>query len=400
MLVDRSMAPVLRRHLSEHRQTVFLSGPRQIGKTTLARELLPSSAYLNWDDEDHRAVILAGPAAVAEHAGVDRLAESPPVLVLDELHRYRRWKSFLKGLFDTHGSGMRIVVTGSSRLDVFRRGGDSLMGRYLPYRLHPFTVGEVARPNAAPDGTTDPSPIADADWEALLRFGGFPEMFVRRDPRLHRRWSTLRAQQLVRHDVRDTTRIHELDQLEMLVRLLAVRSSERLGYSSLARQVRVSVDTVRRWISVLSALHHGFAVRPWHRNVSRALRKEPKWFLRDWSGIDDEGQRFDTFVACHLLKAVQTWTDVGAGEFELRYIRDKGRNEVDFVVVRDGSPWCLVEAKTASTRLAPAIRRFQEATGAPHAFQAVRDLAHVDADPFEAGRPVVVPARTLLSCLA
>jgi predicted AAA+ superfamily ATPase len=377
----------------------FISGPRQIGKTTLARDLLPASSYLDWDDQDHRELILAGPAAVADHAGADSLSEDPPLLVLDELHRYRRWRTFLEGLFDTHGARLRIVVTGSSRLDVHRRGGDSLMGRYLPYRLHPFTAGELARPTAEPEFPDAPAVIDAKDWKALLRFGGYPELFVHRDARFHRRWSSLRTQQLVREDVRDSTRIQELDQLEMLVRFLAVRSSEQLSYASLARQVRISVDTARRWIATLVSLHHGFLVRPWYRNVSRALRKEPKWFLRDWSGIDDPGQRCETLVACHLLKAAETWTDLGLAECELRYVRDKEKNEVDFLLVRDGAPWLLVETKTSDGRLSPSLQRYQSATGAQHAFQVVLDAPFVDADPFAVEGPIKVPAQTLLSCL-
>jgi predicted AAA+ superfamily ATPase len=138
-------------------------------------------------------------------------------------------------------------------------------------------------------------------------------------------------------------------------------------------------------------------LRPWIRNVSSSLRKEPKWYVRDWSAVDDAGKRFETFVACHLLKAVQGWTDLGLGDFELRYLRDKQQREVDFVVVRDGKPWFLVEAKHRDTRLSPALQHFQEMTQAPHAFQVVEELPYVDANPYTHRAPMVVPARTLLS---
>jgi predicted AAA+ superfamily ATPase len=195
------------------------------------------------------------------------------------------------------------------------------------------------------------------------------------------------------------TRITELDQLDVLVALLGTSSGSTLSYSSLARAVNVSVDTIRRWVTTLTTLHHGFLVRPWFRNVRKSLRKEPKWYVRDWSEVTDHGARLETFVACHLLKAVQAWEDLGFGRYELRYLRDLDKREVDFAVVRDGKPWFLVEVKAADTTLSPHLRHFQAQTAAEHAFQAVLDMAHVQATPFRSGMPTVVPLRTLLSQL-
>lgn len=377
----------------------FVSGPRQVGKTTICRDLASPGSYLNWDDEDHRARILGGPRAVAEAVGLDRLAPEPPVVVFDELHKYRRWKGFLKGFFDTYSDRARVVVTGSSRLDVYRRGGDSLMGRYFAYRLHPLSAGELLDPVPPEGALREPRPLAGEEWDALRTFGGYPEPFVRRDPRFQLRWQRLRREQLVREEVRDLTAIQEIDQLAILVRILAARSGGQVNYSALARDVRTSVDTVRRWIGVLASLFHGFLVRPWFRNVARSLRKEPRWYLRDWSAVEDPGARAETFVACHLLKAVESWEDLGLGKFELRYLRDKEGREVDFVVVRDERPWFLAEVKRAEEAMSPALRLFQEQTGASHAFQVVVDLPYVDGDPFARSDPCVVPARTLLSQL-
>jgi predicted AAA+ superfamily ATPase len=173
-----------------------------------------------------------------------------------------------------------------------------------------------------------------------------------------------------------------------------------LIYGNLAKQVRVSVDTVRRWIDVLRDLHLGFLVRPWFRNVSRSLRKEPKWFLRDWSSIKDVGDRAETFVGCHLLKAVDGWNDMGLGNFELGYLRDKERREVDFLVIRDGKPWFLAEVKHREETIGGALEHFQRQIEAPFAFQIVFGADYVDADCFAKPRgPVVVPASTFLSQL-
>ena len=274
---------ILTDHLARRRQMAFVTGPRQVGKTTTCRAL--STAYLSWDDADHRRVILAGPAAVAGRVGLGHLQDRRPTVVLDELHKFRRWKAFLKGFFDTYADELRLIVTGSARLDVFRRGGDSLMGRYLPYRMHPFSVAEVADPSL-PDETRivrRPRRIPDAELDALLEHGGFPEPFLARDARFTRRWGALRREQLIRGDLRDLTRIADLAQLDTFAHVLEERSATQVVYANLARELSISVDTARRWIDVLGAFHLGFVVRPWFRNVPRSLRKEPKWYLRDWS---------------------------------------------------------------------------------------------------------------------
>ena len=210
----------------------------------------------------------------------------------------------------------------------------------------------------------------------------------------------MRLVQLVREEIRDLTQIQQIDQLETLVTLLANRSAHQLVYSSLAKQVRVSVDTLRRWVDALRNLHLGFFFRPWFNNVSRSLRKEPKWYLRDWASIEDPGDKAETFVACHLLKAVNGWTDMGLGKFELGYLRDKERREVDFVVVRDAKPWFLVEVKHHEEVISRTLEYYQEQLDAPFAFQVVVDASYVDADCFARPRsPVVVPVRTFLSQL-
>jgi predicted AAA+ superfamily ATPase len=394
---ERIYDDLIRQHVAKHRQMAFVSGARQVGKTTLCRKLAP--IYFNWDNDSHRDLILAGPAVVARQAGLDELKKSPPVIVFDEIHKYSRWKRFLKGFFDTYESRCRVLVTGSSRLDVYQRGGDSLMGRYFSYHLHPFSVGELAGPFDVSTLLRPPRAIATDDWQALLKFGGFPEPFCMHSPAFSSRWRNMRRVQMVREDVRDMTRIQELDQLAALERILSNRSSEQLIYSSLAKQVRMGEVTVQAWISTLCSLFHGFLVRPWHRNLSRALRKEPKWYLRDWSGIQDPGQRAETLVACHLLKAVEFWTETGQGTCELRYIRDKEKREVDFLVVRDDQPWFLVEVKQTERTLSPALGHFQRQTKAPHAFQVVVDMPFVEADCFAQNIPISVPAMTFLSQL-
>ena len=294
---------------------------------------------------------------------------------------------------------VRLIVTGSSRLDIFRRGGDSLMGRVLLYHMHPWSLAECVRTQLPASEIQPPVEAAAADWDSLWEHGGFPEPFLRRDTRFTRRWRSLRQEQLSRDDMREVARVQDLGTMETLMQILCEQSARQLVYANLAREIGVSVDTSKRWIDLLGRLHYGFVVRPWFSNVAKTLRKEPKWYLRDWSGLDDEGARAETLVACHLLKAVEGWSDLGFGQFELRYLRDKMKREVDFLVVRDRKPWFLVEVKMTDTRLSSHLPLFQKQIKAPHAFQAVINLPFEPIDCFQAKHPVVVPAKTLLSQL-
>lgn len=377
----------------------FVSGPRQVGKTTVCRRL--ADVYLNYDDVSDRQKILAGPATLAQAAALAELGENRRIITFDEIHKYRGWKNLLKGFFDKYEDQVRIIVTGSSRLEIYRRGSDSLMGRYFRYRMHPFSVAEILHVNPPGDSVVrKPSPIAADELAALWRHGGFPEPFIRRSDSFTRRWAKLRREQLVQTDLRDVAQVQDLGQMELLAELLSARSGEQLVYTSLANEIRASVDTVRRWIDLLIRLHYGFALRPWSKNVSNSLRKEPKWFLRDWSSLGDEGSRAETFVACHLLKAVEGWSDLGLGDFELFYLRDKLKREVDFIIIRDHAPWCLVEVKKSERQLSPALIHFQGRLAVRHAFQVVIDMPYVNADCFgRPGEPVVVPAATFLSQL-
>ena len=399
-------------HFRDHRQMVFLSGPRQVGKTTVARELgglFPVCQYLTWDDHSHRDLILQGPGAVAQKLALDSLQADWPLCIFDELHKYRKWRDFLKGFFDQYESRTRALVTGSASLETFRRGGDSLMGRYFPYTLHPVSVAECLAERKTAKGKTDPTgelinhqPVAiDKDrWDALWHFGGFPEPFLKANRRFYSRWRALRTEQLFRDDLRDLTRIQELGQMEMLAELLRKQVGQLTSYSYLSKTVRISVDTVRRWVATLKSLYHCFSIGPWHDNVARALRKEPKYYLWDWSQVDDPGTRAENMVACALLKAVNWWTETGEGAFSLHFIRDKQRREVDFLVTRDRKPWFLVEVKSSgSAGLSGSLAYFQRQTQAPHAFQVAWDAAFVERDCFEQRSPIIVPARTFLAQL-
>lgn len=400
----RVYSALLADHLQQHNQMIFLSGPRQVGKTTVGLELKVLTdhyAYLNWDDPDDRSAILAGTNAMLDYAKLQQASQQKGLLVLDELHKYSNWKNTVKGLFDKHKDQFHIIVTGSARLDVYKRGGDSLMGRYFPYRMYPFTLAELVRTHFEKARLIH-APLAtlEADYQALLDFGGFPEPLLKRDEYFQNRWVKTRKQQLFREDLRDLTRIHDITQVELLAELLTKQASELVSYQSLANHVRVSVDTIKSWIKVLESFYYCFSIQPWSRNVTRSLLKQPKVFLWDWSGLSDVGARHENFIAVHLMKAVHFWNDCGFGDFGLYFLRDKEKREVDFVVTRDQRPWFLVEVKsTQNASLSSSLAVFQKQLDAPHAFQVAMDMPFVDKDSFDYHKPVIVSARTLLSQL-
>lgn len=393
---------LVKTHFSRFRQMAFLMGPRQVGKTTISLDVAsehPRHSYYNWDNPAEKLLFLEGPDAIALQAGLHELSADKLILVFDEIHKFGRWKNFLKGFFDAYEKSVKIIVTGSARLNIYKRGGDSLMGRYFYYRIHPLSVAEITTPVLVDSLTREPSPISEEDWQALLEHGGFPEPFIQRSKEFSRRLQSMRKDQLFREDIRDSTRIQELAQLELLAELIRRQAAQSMDYLSLAKKVGVSIDTVRRWLQVLQSFYYCFSIQPWSKNISRSLLKKPKIYLWDWSLIEEEGHRHENFVASHLLKAVHFWTDRGLGDFGLYYLRTKDKVEVDFLVTRDEKPWFLAEVKTKAKGLSSSLYHFQEETNAPHAFQIVFDLPYVAKNCFEEKGPILVPAKTFLSQL-
>ena len=401
--MKRIYEKVLAEHAKEYRQMAFLAGPRQVGKTTTARAVAEGGGntfYLNWDVQEHRRLLLRGAEAVAVECGIDSLVKESPTLIFDEIHKYAKWKLFLKGFFDLYGGWCKIIVTGSGHLNVYKQGGDSLMGRYFHYRMHPLSVAEVLNPVILDQEVRPPEKIDDERFQALLEFGGFPEPFLAANKRFYNRWRRLRTEQLFREDLRDLSRIQEIGQVEILAENLIHQCGALINYSKLATTINVSVDTVRRWIATLESLFFCFTIRPWFSNIPKSLRKQPKVYLWDWSLVADPGGRHENFIAVHLLKATQWWTDIGLGNYQLHFIRDKDKREVDFLVTRNNRPWLLVEVKTSGkAKISPHLATFKEKTGADHGLQVAMDLDYVEGDCFSFSRPLIVPAKTFLSQL-
>jgi predicted AAA+ superfamily ATPase len=381
---------------------IFLTGPRQVGKTTVVKSIqsVNHNVYLNWDSLNDKKIILGGYEAIIAPLNLDKLTSVKPIVIFDEIHKMADWKNYLKGFFDTFKSQLNIVVTGSAKLDVYQKSGDSLMGRYFLYHQFPLSVAECLRSDFYTQEIMPPAKIDDITWKVLFEFGGFPEPFIKRNSLFLNQWQTLKHNQLFREDLRDLSKIRELTQCELLATILQQQATKLVNYSQLAKHIRVSDYSVRTWMDDLRYLYYCFYIYPWSKNIPRALIKEPKCYLWDWSVINDHGARVENFVACHLYKAINYWTDIGLGKYELFFIRDKDKNEVDFLITKNAMPWILIEVKNAqNSSINSALYKFQKQLDIKHAFQLAFDMPYVDKDCFTLNRPMVVPMITFLSQL-
>lgn len=355
------------------RKIAFISGPRQVGKTTLAKALLthPENYYL-YDRESFRRAWARSPeAALAGRA--------PGPVALDEIHKDRLWKRRIKGIHDAGEGEFSMIVTGSARLDHYRKGSDSLLGRYVPYRLHPFTVGETSRP-PGPDEILQ-NRTAAFPWRDLLLLGGFPEPLLGGAQATANRWSRLRLDRIAAEDSRDFLNISDLNAFRTLADLLPRQVGSLLSLNSLREDVGKAYGTVTQWYSVLESLYYCFTIRPYSKKIRRAIRATPKMYLFDILRIDPEaaGARRENLVALHLYKACQYWTDLAFGEFELRFVRDKEQREVDFLILRDARPWMLVECKSGDTTPSDRLLHYTRILQPHHRIQLV-DRSGLDRD--------------------
>ena len=361
--------PKMSRYLSDDIATLaltrnkmaFLSGPRQVGKTTLAKDLkgaFDEFRYKNWDESEFRKVWAKSPNLLKTEFDLTR-ANTTRLLVLDEIHKGSKWKQKVKGLYDELHDELKILVTGSARLNTYKKGGDSLMGRYLLFRLHPFSYGELlGTPRVTPETWKSnlflkKSPIIQNQvaLDQLFTFSGFPEPYFAKSLKIQRIWRRGRNEKIVREDLRDLSRLPELSQIELLTSLLPEKIGSPLSVQSLREDIEVAHDTVTRWLKYLEELYYFFTIRPWSKSVARSLKKEGKIYLFDWTEAENIGSKFENMVACHLLKACHYWTDTGDGNFDLHYLRNKEKQEVDFLIVNDKKPWLMVECKYSDTQI-------------------------------------------------
>jgi uncharacterized protein len=341
----RYLETVIRDDLMQ--KMVFLGGPRQVGKTTLSKQILEKGLYLNWDNLLDRQQILNFNFSLDQ-----------PLIIFDELHKYRLWRSLTKGLYDKYFPEMKILVTGSARLDHFRKGGDSLVGRYHYHRLHPFTLPELSK-----DGESD-------IVASLLRFGGFPEPFLKQEERHHKRWMRERISRVVTQDLIDLERVKDVSLVELLVELLPKKVGSLLSIANLVTDLQVSPNTVSNWITILENLYYCYRIYPYGKSRAKAVKKAPKLFLWDWSQIQDPGSRFENMIASHLLKYCHYEEDVNGEKMQLCFIKDvENQKEIDFVVLKNNTPMFAVECKTGEKSLNKNLAFYQGKLDIPKIYQ-------------------------------
>lgn len=330
---------------------VFVGGPRQVGKTTFALTFLPKSsgkhpAYLNWDDISVRSGLLKG-----------ELPAGQKLLILDEIHKFSGWRGLVKGFYDTNRSELSFIITGSARLDYYKKGGDSLQGRYHYYRLHPFSMTEL---NTKPTIN---------DFNLLFKFGGFPEPCLRGEEKFWRRWQRERLQRVIYDDIRDLENIKEISLLELLAEEFPNRVGAPLSVKNLKELLQVAHETVDRWINIFERMYYCFRIPPYGPRKIRAVKKEQKLYLWDWSIIPEAGPRFENFIASHLLKYCHFMEDTQGFKMDLRFLRDTDKREMDFVVLKDERPLFAVECKTGEKSINTAMFYFMERTQIPKFYQ-------------------------------
>lgn len=351
---------------------VFIGGPRQVGKTTLAKDIIGKKfdkiTYLNWDFVEDRKKTLKF-----------RFVPDTQLIIFDEIHKYKQWKNYLKGLYDKRKGEFKLLVTGSARLNIYRKGGDSLLGRNYYYRLHPFSLAELQnlKNSFQISGNIEIPGInrSQADFfDILYRFGGFPEPLTKQNDRDLRRWHHMRVERITDEDIRDIETIRDLSAIQILVDNLQDKVSSLLSINSLTEDLSVTHKTVKRWLDILENFYYHFRIYPYTRSKVKSLKKMAKIYLWDWSQIENnEGAKFENMIASHLLKFCHFLIDTEGLRTSLYYLRDIEKREVDFLVAINEKPWFLVEVKRSSKSISKDLKYFKEQMEIPLLFQVVME---------------------------
>jgi len=369
---------------------VFIGGARQVGKTTLAKEMIaknyPHSAYYNWDYQPDRKKITS-----MELPGESNL------LIFDEIHKFKKWKNFVKGIYDTNKDKYKILVTGSARLNIYRKSGDSLQGRYHYYTLHPFTLAELqlVKNKWKPfEELNFHSQSSQENFEALFKFGGFPEPLIAQSTRTLRRWHNEKLERLFREDIRDLENIRDINSMKLLGDMLPSKVASQLSLNSIKEDLGISHRAVTSWLNILESFYYHFRIYPYTSKAVRSIKKEPKLFLIDWSEVENESARFENLIASHLFKFTNFLLEQEGFKSSLHYLRNVDKKEVDFLITVDAKPWFAVEVKLSETQPSKNLKYFKERLHIPFIYQVVKqsdidiirdDIRIISADKFLSG---------------
>lgn len=357
-MLNRSITPFILNDLEK--KMVMIGGPRQVGKSTLAMQILGTDnpehpAYFNWDFLLDKEKLLRGELPSAES-----------VILLDEIHKYPEWRNLIKGLYDKFKKKKKFIITGSAKLDYYRHGGDALTGRYFHYRLHPISLPELA---------TNPT---INDLHDLIRWGGFPANIVAKNEVDWKRWHKERISQIVKDDILELEKVKEVSHLMLLAEILPGRASQILSINALREDFSLAHETLERYVTILENLYYCFRIEPFLTNKIDAVKKEKKLYLWDWSAIKNEGARLENFVASCLLRYCHFIEDTQGEKMELTFLKEKNKKELDFVVLKNRKPLFAVECKSNQNRIGNQIHYFSKILNIPQYYQ-----VHLGMDDFE-----------------
>ncbi|MBU0951480.1 MAG: ATP-binding protein [Elusimicrobia bacterium] len=367
-MIKRTLYLDLWQELASGKQMIFLSGPRQVGKTTFTKEIakeFKNNVYFNWDIIENKKKLLQNPAFFET---INRVDESAPLIILDEIHKYKNWKNYLKGIYDQFSTDYRFIISGSGRLDLFQKGGDSLAGRYFQLHLLPLTLAELSKKRRNIESFIK-NPINEFDineinpsqdkWDMLCNFGGFPEPFIKSSKTFLNRWSRTYLAQLLREDIRSLTEVKKVDDIEILFSLLPSRIGSPLSVNNLVSDTQVSYVSIKDWLNLFEKFYLTFRISPWTKRIARAILKEKKLYLYNYTEIKIEGYKFENMIALELLRCMYSWNEHGYGKFNLHYIRNKDKEEVDFLITENNNPMLLVETKYSDESVSKNLIKFQ-----------------------------------------
>jgi predicted AAA+ superfamily ATPase len=335
---------------------LFISGPRQVGKTTKVQSFfdLDQTSYFNWDSKKVRLEFLKDPDFFSE--------TNSPWICFDEIHKRKKWKDLLKGTFDTYKNNFHFIVTGSARLETFKKSGDSLTGRYFHTHLFPINIPDLVKnnfilPKSAHDLITMAASMSEfKNLDILLMCGGFPEPFFKGTESFYKRWSNQHNELIVTEDIRDLSTISEIDKIESLVEFISPSVGNLVSYRNLGLDIETSHTNVKRWMDMLHRVHLIFPISPYSKNIRRSYKSDKKWYFVDWASA--KTNQFENYIAASLLRACELYRDRFGEKFSLHYVRTHDGAEVDFLLCLDNKPWLLIEAKEGSPDVSHAIHRF------------------------------------------
>ncbi|MCK5510473.1 ATP-binding protein [Candidatus Parcubacteria bacterium] len=359
---------------SQEKEMVFLAGPRQAGKTTLTKEIaqnFKNNFYFNWDILSNKKILIKNPTFFEN---INRIDNSKPFIIFDEIHKYKNWKNYLKGIYDEFFQEYLFLISGSGRLDTYQKGGDSLAGRYLMFHLFPFTISELsAKKRLFSNFIKDPisnfqiNNLATTrkNWKKLFELSGFPEPFAKNKKTFWTKWTKNYTNQIIREDIRDISNIKNVNNVEILFSLLPSKVGSPISVNNLANDIQIANKTAQDWLNLFDTTYLTFKLSPWTKKISRAITKEKKIYLFNYPIIQEEGERFENMVAVELYRIIHYWNESGYGNFKLHYIRNKEKEEVDFAISNNNAPIMLIETKNSDTKISKSLINFQNILNIP-----------------------------------